>query len=127
MENDANVVLLNYNENTKKVEAEFRTRFLIDILKTLGLPIDGIWDDKEQLSTDNKIKLRQILAAFNIEVIQNIDGEMKIYNNEGGKTRLIGAWNKPKYTLKKDPYQVDPSKKLFLEMKLNYSTIFESQ
>ena len=108
-----NIILLNSNENTRQVEEEEKTRFVIYILETLGIPIEEIWDENGTLTVENKIKLRQLLAAYNIEIIQNIAGELKIYNREDGEVILIGEWKKPKYTLKRDYSQIDPSKKLF--------------
>jgi len=120
-------ILLNATTNTRKVEEEEKTRFTRFVLTAMGIPVDNLWDENDELSTDNKLKLRQLLSAFNIEIIQNNDGELKIYNREKEENILLGEWNKPTYILKKDPSQLDPRKRLYLEMKVSYSSIFESQ
>jgi hypothetical protein len=117
-----NVILLNSNENTKQVEEEEKTRFVRSVLESVGLPIDNIWDEDGQLSIENKIKLRGILSAYDVQVIDDYDGELRLYADH----QLIGEWKKCEYVLKKDLTQVDPSKKLYLEMHVNYWSVFEN-
>src|SRR4051812_37270123 len=117
-----NVILLNSDENTKKVEEEEKTRFVRNILESVGLPIEGIWDEDEYLSIENKMKLRSILSTFDIQVIDNYDGELQIFADH----QLIAEWKKSEYVLKKDLSQPDPRKKLYLEMHINYWSVFEN-
>lgn len=116
-------LLLNYGENTKLVEEEERYRFLHAILEQMGIPISEFWSDGSLLSVDQKIKLRNILSTYSVLVIEDLDGHMQIYvDNE-----LVGEWFKCEYKLKKDLRQIDPKKKLYLEMQVNYWSIFEEQ
>ncbi len=117
-----NVILLNSNENTKQVEEEEATRFVRSVLDSIGLPIDNIWDEDGVLSVENKIKLRGILSAYSVQIIDDYDGELRIYVEQ----QLIGEWKKCEYVLKKDLAQPDPSKKLYLEMHVNYWSMFEN-
>lgn len=117
-----NVILLNSNENTKQVEEEEKTRFVRSILESIGLPIEDIWDEDGQLSVENKIKLRSILSSYSVQVIENYDGELQIFADH----QLIGEWKKCEYVLKKDLSEIDPSKKLYLEMHVNYWSVFEN-
>jgi hypothetical protein len=114
-------VLLNTSENTKQIEEEEKTRFVRNILETMGLPIEEIWDEDNYLSIDNKIKLRSILTTYNIQIIDDSDGGLQIFCDG----EVIGRWNKCEYILKKDLKQKDPSKKLYLEMKIANWSIFE--
>jgi len=112
-------ILLNRNENVKEVEAQEQARFLKTILEALEVPIE--WNPEEPLSVDGRIELRKSLKTYNISAITDIDGGMKIFvNNE-----LIGEWYKCSYKLKKDSAQVDPNKKLYLEMSVNFWTVYE--
>lgn len=115
-------ILLNSNENTRKIEEEEKTRFVRSVLESLGLPIEGLWDENGELSLDNKMKLRELLAAFSIEIIDDFDGELRIYVER----ELVGEWKKCEYILKKDLTQIDPAKKFYLEMKVNYWSVFEN-
>lgn len=113
-------ILLDKNEDTKEVEAQEQARFVKTILEALEVQID--WDPDEPLSVESKLKLRRSLATFNINVVGNIDGGLKVYVNND----MIGEWYKCSYKFKKDSSQVDPNKKLYLEMSVNFWTIFET-
>lgn len=115
-------ILLNSNENTRQVEEEEKTRFVRQILETLGLPIDEIWDESGVLSIENKIKLRSILSTYNIQVIDDSDGGLQLYCDG----EIIGEWHKCEYKLKRDYQQKDPTKKLYLEMLIDNWSIFEN-
>lgn len=114
-------VLLNYDENTKKVEDEEKTRFLRNILEQMGVPIQEIWPMDGPLTIDQRIKLRGILATYSVQVIDDLDGHMQVYV-EGEK---VAEWNKCTYKLKRDLRQLDPRKQLYLEMEVNCWSLFE--
>ncbi len=116
-------LLLNYDENTRLVEDEERHRFLYSLLEQIGLPVNEFWQGEINLSIDQKIKLRNILATYGIQVIEDIDGHMQVY----AENELVGEWNKCNYKLKKDLRQLDPKKRLYLEMYIDYWSIFEEQ
>jgi hypothetical protein len=115
------VILLNSAENTHQIEKEEQDRFVRNILETLELPITDLWDDAGVLSVENKIKLRSILTEYNIQVIDDSDGGLQIYCDGD----IIGEWKKCEYSLKKDLKQKDPTKKLYLEMKVESWFILE--
>jgi len=116
-------LLLNYDENTKAVEEEERTRFLHSLLEQMGIPVNEFWTGELNLSVDQRIKLRNILATYSVQVIEDLDGHMQVYvENE-----LVGEWHKCSYKLKKDLRQIDPKKRVYLEMEINYWSIFEEQ
>lgn len=121
------IILLNYNENTRKVEEEEQSRFIRDVIESIGLPVNDIWDENGYLSVDKKTELKSILSTFGITVLLSCDGRVEIYNREENDDVLIGAWEKPEYVLKRDYKARDPKKKLYLEMKVNYWSIFQEQ
>ena len=114
-------ILLNYNENTRQVEEEEKTRYLKDILERMGLPIQEFWTTDNSLYIDQRIKLRDILVTYGIQVIDDLDGNMQIYV-EGEK---VAEWFKSSYKLKRDLRQVDPRKQLYLEMYVECWSLFE--
>lgn len=116
-------ILLNYNENTKRVEDEEKTRFLRTLLEQMGVPISDFWTDDGSLTVEHRIKLRNTLITYGVQVIDDLDGHLQIYV-EGEK---VGEWNKCTYKLKRDLKQLDPKKQLYLEMEVNCWTIFEQQ
>ena len=116
-------LLLNHDENTRAVEEEEKHRFLHSLLDQMGIPVNEFWSGDVNLSIDQKIRLRGILATYNVQVIEDIDGHMQVYVEND----LVGEWNKCNYKLKKDLRQLDPKKRLYLEMEINYWSIFEEQ
>lgn len=114
-------ILLNHNENTKKVEDEEKTRYLRSILEQMGVPVQEFWTEDGSLSTDQKIQLRGILASYSVQVVDDLDGHMQIYV-EGEK---VAEWFKCTYKLKRDLREIDPRKQLYLEMEVNTWSLFE--
>jgi len=113
-------ILLNYGDNTKSVEDEEKNRFLHDILEQMGIPLD-FWISVNSLSVEQKIKLRRILVNYNIQVLDDLDGNMQIYVED----ELVGEWRKCTYKLKRDLRILDPRKQLYLEMLIDCWTVFE--
>lgn len=115
------IVLLNYNENTRQVEEEERSRFLRSLLEQMGVPVEEFWTSDGPLSIDQKIKLRGILSTYNIRVIDSLDGMFQVYVDE----EKIAEFDKPTYKLKRDLREIDPRKQLFLEMEISCWSLFE--
>lgn len=116
-------ILLNSDDNTKKVENEEQTRFLKNLLEQMGVPINDFWTGDVSLSVDQKIKLRGILATYAIQVIDDLDGFLQVYV-EGEK---IAEWQKPSYKLKRDLRELDPKKQLYLEMSIDCWSVFDDE
>lgn len=123
-------ILLSYNENTKQIEDEEKTRFLHSFLEQCfeSVPdvisqIQTIGNSNGILSASQKVKVRGVLATYGIQVIDDFDGHMQIYLD----SELVAEWFKCTYKLKKDLREIDPRKRLYLEMAVNYWTIFEKQ
>jgi hypothetical protein len=114
-------ILLNYDANVSEESEQERNRFLKGLLDQMGVPVSDFWTSDGLLSIDQKIKLRQILSTYDVQVIDDLDGHMQVYvDNE-----LVGEWHKCSYKLKKDLRQRDPKKQLFIEMEVNCWSLFE--
>lgn len=114
-------ILLNYNENTRQIEEEEKSRFLRSLLEQMGVPIQEFWTNDSPLTIPQRMQLRQILATYNIQIVDDLDGHMQVYvDNE-----LVGEWNKCTYKLKRDLRELDPRKQLYLEMSVDYNSIFD--
>lgn len=117
----SSIILLNSNENTRKIEDEEKSRFIKGILNSMSVPLEGLWEDDIELSIENRIKLRNIFSNYNIKIIESPDGEVDIYVDND----LIAEWKKPRYVLKRDIVTRDPEKKLYLEMHISYNSVFD--
>lgn len=119
-------ILLNYNENTRQVEEEEKLRYLRDVIEQMGVPIQEFWTTEGPLSVEQRIKLRGILATYNVQVIDDLDGHMQVYltDAEDGPVK-VAEWFKCTYKLKRDLREIDPRKQLYLEMEVNTWSLFE--
>lgn len=114
-------VLLDSDSDTKKAEHEEKSKFIRTILETLNIDV-SFWDPEHFiLSVDERIRLRDHITKFDIKIIESSDGEIEIYF----ESKPIAKWSKPQYKLKRDYRAIDPKKKLFLEMQVNFSSVFE--
>jgi hypothetical protein len=116
-------ILLNHDENTKQVEEEEKIKFIKNVIEQLGIDTNEFWTTETKLSIDQRIRLRNILLTYGVQVIDDLDGNLQIY----AEGELIGNWEKPTYKLKRDLRQLDPRKQIYLEMSVSCWTIFEQQ
>jgi len=122
-------ILLNHSDNTHLVEDEEKARFLRGLLEQMfeEVPevmtkIAEIWSEDGTLSPEQKIKMRQFMNIYGIQVIDDLDGHMKIYLDG----QVVGEWFKCKYKLKRDLSQIDRRRQFYLEMEVNCWSVFES-
>ena len=121
-------ILLNYNEDTRLIEKEESSRFLRSFLDqcfesapNVSNQIAEIWNVDGPLPPEQKVKLRSVLTTYGIQVIDDLDGHMKIYlENE-----VQAEWFKPTYKIKKDLSVIDPKKRIFLEMNISCWSVFD--
>ncbi len=116
------IILLNSNENTRLVEEEEKAKFVKNVLEAIGIPVEGLWGEDGGLSPQGTNQLRRTLASFNTIVVEDGDGGLKIHVDK----EVVADWKKPTYILKRDLSEIDPKKKLFLEMHTNFWTVFEN-
>jgi ABC-type antimicrobial peptide transport system ATPase subunit len=115
-------ILLNKDADTRQIEDEEKSKFIRNILEQIGLPVDEFWVNPEKtLSVEEKIKLRQILNAYNIIIIDDLSGHMQMYVEND----LVAEWKKCTYKLKTDLRYINPSKRFYLEMNIDAWSIFE--
>ena len=116
-----NYVILANREDLKNIEMEEQFNFVLNILKLIGIPLDDIVDDVKDFSAENKFKLREILEKFNVLVLDDRDGGIKIFVEK----ELIADWKKARFELCVDHSELDPRKKSFIKIYIEYWTIFE--
>ena len=123
-------ILLDYNENTKQIEEEEKSRFIRMILEqsfdgtAVIDQLNAIYDTDGPLSVRQKIALRNILTTYGIVIIDGIvDGALKIYlDNE-----QIAEFEKPIYRLKTDMDATNPKKRVYIEMEVNCWSSFDKE
>ncbi len=89
----------------------------------MGVPINELWQADQDLSVEDKIKLRGILSTYNIKTIDDSDGHLQMFVDG----ELIAEWHKPQYKMKRDLSEIDPGKKLYVEMHADYWSIFDEE
>lgn len=114
-------ILLLRNEDRKAVEGQEQARFIKSVLEALEVPIE--FDPDVPLSVEDHQRLRHSFKEFNIHVINDVDGGVQITIGED----LIAEWYKSTYKLKQDVSERNPQDKLYLEMTVNFWTIFEDE
>lgn len=107
-------------EDVKTVEEEERNSFIKTVLEQIGLDISDIWPNI-LLSLDEKIKLREYLNKFDV-LILDVKETLEIYVGK----ELVAKWYRPLFALKTDLSEINPSKKIFVEMTIIYESIFEN-
>lgn len=112
-------LLLSRTDDLKKIEAEEQSRFVRMILEELEIPFE--WKE-DLLTAEEKIKLRSTLNTYNINIIDEPDGNLKIY----AARDLIGEWKQCELRLRKDLSKINPQDRLYYEMHCSFSTIFEN-
>lgn len=111
-------ILLNTNENTKELEEQEKNRFVRSIIDCLDIPIEF---NPDTPNVENKIKLKRDLQKYKIFIVDDYNGGLKMFLD----TDLIAEWHKCKYKLKEDVASRDPKNKLFMEMQVNFWSVFE--
>lgn len=114
-------ILLSRSENTKEIEHQEQNRFIKSVLEALEVEIE--FNPDEPLSIEQKQKFNQSIRDFNLHIINDFDGGIKIYLGED----LIAEWYKATFKLKSDLSQIDPRDRLYLLMEVFFWTIFEDE
>lgn len=112
-------ILLDRHEDTRLAEAQEQARFIKTIFEALDLPIE--YNPDEPLTVESKIALKTQLDKYRMNIIDNLDGGIKVYVED----EVIGEWHKCKYKMKEDPAQRDRKKRYYTEMEVFFETIFE--
>jgi hypothetical protein len=124
----SNIQLLNYNTDTHQIEEEEKAIFLRTLLEqcfentpTIEYISTIYGTTNEPLSVSKKMELRGILTANNLIVIDGIDGSLRVYLSN----KEIGGFDKPTYKLRQDLSAIDSKKRVYIEMKTNFWSVFD--
>lgn len=112
---------MDFNANKREIEEEEKSRFVRSILEAIDVPLD-FWGPEDVLSVEGKMRLRSVLNSLDIEIIDDRDGGLIVYADK----EKIAEWFKCEYVLRQDPSAINPRKRVFLEMQVNFWSIFEN-
>ncbi|MAE87668.1 MAG: hypothetical protein CMB80_33350 [Flammeovirgaceae bacterium] len=113
-------------DNYRKVEEEWQYEFIYHVLSTIGIPeeiLEGCFPEEgiDSFTVHHKIELRHYMKKFDVTIVDDRDGGIKIFVEQD----IIAEWKKCKFVLKEDPKTVDPSQRLYMEIKADVWTIFD--
>ena len=115
-------VILSDRSNCKQISNNIKLLWIKDILEQTGLNVSDCFpegEDKEQ-TIEQKAVLRKLLKDNEISIIEE-DESCVIYIQK----EVIGKFEKPQYILKKDLSILDKNKQLYVEIHLEYSSVFD--
>lgn len=115
-------------EDLRTVEAEEQFNFVRTVLESMGLPTEECFPEESELTSQDitlqhKINLRQLLKKFQVMILDDRDGGIKIFVDE----ELVAEWKKSRFELRQDLTAIDPKKKLYAVLHIDYWTMFEEQ
>lgn len=111
-------------EDVKSTEEQEKFSWIINTISNIGIAEElEIPENVEDLSVEFRKNMRGLLQKFDIKIIDEHDGNVKIYVEDN----LIGEWHKPQYILRTDLSAIEPSKKLFVEMVLDHWSVFDGE
>lgn len=110
------------NREDIKIVDEERNKFIKATLEELGLPLEDIWPE-EELTIEQKQKFRTLLQKYDVSVVLGADKTVDIYVGKD----CIAKWYKPHFKLRTDHSQIDPAKKVYFEVEINYYSVFEEK
>ena len=111
-------------EDVKSTEEQEKFSWIINTISNIGIVEElQIPENVEDLSVEFRKNMRGLLQKFDIKIVDERDGNIKIYVEDN----LIGEWHKPQYILHTDRSAIEPSKRLFVEMILDHWSVFDGR
>jgi hypothetical protein len=117
-------VLAADRENAKKIAAQYQFAWIKHVLLQCGLELNDCFPESNNvndMTVEQKIKLRKVLDFNNILVLDDKDGGVTIYLEK----HIIGEWKKPRFELHEDLSQLDPKRKLYTCINIEFWSIFD--
>ena len=120
-------------DSLRHVEQEWQYEFIAYVLLNLGIPQDVLEgclpENVDDFTIEHKIELRKYLKKYFVTIVDDRDGGLKFYLEvqEGDKKEhvLVAEWKKCRFNYRMDASQVDPAKKMYVEVVSDVWTIFE--
>lgn len=111
------IYLLNVSENPYTFEAEEKSKFLRAILDSLEVSYEDCFDNQSMVS---KVKLKQILDKYNINIVDEESFSIFVDND------IIAKMEKPFYKIKKDITSKQRNN-LYMEAEINFWSVYDDK
>ncbi len=112
-------------DNFREVEKEWQYEFVFYVLSSAGIPEEILSECLPEtgfgdFSVKHHKRLRKHCGDFNITIVDDRDGGLKIYveisYDDKVEQVLIAEWKKCRFNYREDPNEVDPAKKMYVEI-----------
>ena len=125
---------LSNKNDFREVEEEWQYEFMIYVFQGMGMPDEMLSkyfpESYKDFDVDKKIKLRAFLNQEKITLIDDRNGGLKFYIEQRTSDKieniLIAEWKKCRFNYREDPKEIDPAKKMYVEVIADIWVIFES-
>jgi hypothetical protein len=114
-------ILVDRSDNLKQIEAQEQSRFLKMVFDALEISAD--FNPDKPLSVEDKIKLYPTLNSYGITVIDDLGGGLKIFVERD----LIAEWKNPSCKMKQEITKAGQKKRLYMELSIDFWTVFEQE
>jgi len=111
-------------DNYKQVLHQLRFDWFCSILSETGMNLDNCFPESgniEDQTIEQKAQLRSNLNDNDILIVDNSDDSIVIYIQK----QIIAEWKKPLYVRKEDIEERNPKKKFYIEIHIEYDSVFE--
>jgi hypothetical protein len=111
-------------DNSREVVEKIHLDWIKYILEASGINIDDCFpkEDNTPITLNQKVKFREVLKQNSV-IIDSFGGETSIYIQEN----LIAVWQKPIYSVHIDRSKIDPNKRIYNKIVLDYSSVFDEE
>ncbi|MDP2685250.1 MAG: hypothetical protein Q8P20_09535 [bacterium] len=117
----------------RQVEKEWQYEFISHVLFNIGIPqeiLEGCLPEQfSDFTIDHKIELKKHLKKYSITIVDDRDHGLKFFletqENDKKEFVLIAEWKKCRFNYKVDHIEVDPSKKMYVEIIADIWAIFD--
>jgi hypothetical protein len=114
------------------VEDEWRWEFVFYVLSAIGIPDEELSECLPEdgnylgIETKHKIVLRKYMKKRDVTIVDDHDGGLKIYVYIGELEEhiLVAEWRKCKFIYKEDLTEIDPNKRIYVEVQADVWTSF---
>ena len=120
-------LLFSDKEDAQKVVDKVRFSWIRCVLEQTGMDLGNSFsegeDDLDSMTIAQKAELRHILDKNKILVLDDHDGGIRLYIDED----LIAEWKKPSFDLRHDNRQLNPKKKYYVGITIEYWSVFDEE
>ena len=113
-------------DNYREVLNQVRFDWVCSVLSQTGMNLDNCFPESgnyQDQTLEQKAQLRNNLNDNNILIIDEVDNSLKIYIQD----QIIGEWKKPLYIRKEDLSEINPKKRIYIEINIDCFSVFDEE